>query len=189
MIEKSIVARLFANFIVHAENSRISCYDDPETKVLIGGGTGFIGTELTKTLKAKGYKPVIVSRRSGDSQITYGDLEQYGIPKNTKAVVNLAGQNVLDYFHRWTDDFKAEVYNSRIGTAELWKNLIMKSKLQHRPKVFIQISGIGYYPPQADNIYNEDSVVDSARRDYFSHLVVDWEAAATLPPDVDVRNV
>lgn len=187
--QQSIVARLFANFIVHAENSRISCYDDPETKVLIGGGTGFVGTELTKTLKAKGYKPVIVSRRSGDSQITYGDLEQYGIPKNTKAVVNLAGQNVLDYFHRWTDDFKAEVYNSRIGTAELWKNLIMKSKLQHRPKVFIQISGIGYYPPQADNIYNEDSVVDSAQRDYFSHLVVDWEAAATLPLDVDVRSV
>ena len=116
--QQSIVARLFANFIVHAENSRISCYDDSENKVLIGGGTGFIGTELSKTLKAKGYKPVIVSRRSGESQITYGDLEQYGIPKNTKAVVNLAGQNVLDYFHPsaieiWWNNSDSEAFDLR----------------------------------------------------------------------------
>jgi NAD(P)-dependent dehydrogenase (short-subunit alcohol dehydrogenase family) len=100
---------LLRAFIIHAETSRdkyLSLDKDPKEKVLVGGGTGFIGTELCKTLRRKGYNAVIVSRTPGESRITYADLKELGMPLNTKAVVNLAGRNVLDVFHRWTEDFK-----------------------------------------------------------------------------------
>ena len=46
---------------------------------------------------------------------------------------------------------------------------------------------LGYYPPSVDKEYNEDSEGD--RADYFSSLCYDWEAAAKLPPEINVRQV
>ena len=83
-----------------------------------------------------------------------------------------------------------QVYDSRIETAKAFKDAIEKSSPDKRPKVFVQITGIGYFPPRDDNFtYNEETKVDPANRDYFANLVVDWEAAATLPPELGVRNV
>jgi len=190
----SIFQKLFNIFMVHAEEVKKqelnSCYHDTSRKILIGGGTGFIGTELCKTLKKKGYTPIIVSRAPGPSRLTYTNLESNGLPVNTTAIVNLAGQNVLDFFHRWTGTFKSQVYDSRINTAKAFKEVIEKSDEEKRPKVFVQITGIGYFPPRDDGlIYNEDSIVEESQRDFFSKLVVDWENAAKLSPDLGVRNV
>jgi len=189
----SVFSRLLNIFLVHAEEAKqqeLAYYQDTSKKILVGGGSGFIGTELCKTLKKKGYNPVIVSRSPGQSKITYANLESQGIPQNTTAIVNLAGQNVLDYFNRWTDTFKAQVYDSRINTAKAFKNAIENSEPSKRPKAFIQITGIGYFPPRDDDfIYNEDTKVEESKRDFFAKLVVDWEAAATLKPDLGVRNV
>ena len=66
-------------------------------------------------------------------------LDANGLPLNTTAVVNLAGQNVLDYFHRWTDNFKAKVYDSRIESAKAFKKAIEKCDPEKRPKVFVQV--------------------------------------------------
>jgi len=41
--------------------------------------------------------------------MTWEDLEQKGLPVDTKAVVNLAGRNVLDPLQRWTESFKKTV--------------------------------------------------------------------------------
>lgn len=103
----SVFDSLLRVFVVNAESARRNEEAlASKEKVLVGGGTGFIGTELCKTLKKKGYNPVVVSRTAGASKITYDQLKNEGIPDNTKAVVNLAGQNILEYFHRWTDTFK-----------------------------------------------------------------------------------
>lgn len=97
--------------MLHAEQKEKenSIEDSNKKKVLVGGGTGFIGTELCKSLKRKGYLPVIVSRNPGEAKITYKELEKKGIPKNTKAIVNLAGENVLNFFKSWDILFKGEV--------------------------------------------------------------------------------
>lgn len=82
-----------------------------------------------------------------------------------------------------------QVYDSRIGTATAFKEAILKTDVKKRPQVFVQITGVGYYPNHPDNlIYNEHFKVEPSN-DYFIKLVVDWEAAATLPPDLGVRNV
>ena len=83
----------------------------------------------------------------------------------------------------------SQVYDSRIETAKAFKQAIELSPPEKRPEVFVQITGIGYFPPKDNVLYNENTIVDPSDRDYFSNLVVDWESAATLPPDLGVRNV
>jgi uncharacterized protein len=108
-----------------------------------------------------------------------------GIPKNTTAVINLAGQNVLDPSRRWTPGFKQNVYNSRINTTSLLVNAI--SKAEQKPDVFINISGVSLYKPNDNKIYTEDDSGEDY--DFLSKLCIDWEKAATIPKGVNVRNV
>lgn len=97
----------------------------------------------------------------------------------------MAGQNVLDPTRRWTPGFKQNVYNSRINTTSLLVNTI--SKGEHKPEVFINISGVSLYKPNDSKIYTEDDPGEDY--DFLSKLCIDWEKAATIPPEVNVRNV
>ena len=53
---------LFRQFALKAEAEARALTDSAAEKVLVGGGTGFVGTELCKSLKRKGYQVVVVSR-------------------------------------------------------------------------------------------------------------------------------
>nr|CAG4641761.1 EOG090X07KR [Eurycercus lamellatus] len=153
--------------------------------VVIGGGSGFIGTALSSLLRNCGYDVVIVSRIPGRSRLTWGDLTAKGLPKNTTAVVSLAGQNVLDIKRRWDDGFKQTVRASRVNTTLTLVQAIEKAPV--KPAVFISTSGVGYYPPSPDKEYTEDS--EGGKGDYFSELCKDWETAAKLPPGTNTREV
>lgn len=63
------------------------------------------------------------------------------MPGGVTAVVNLAGQNVLDPTRRWTPGFKQNVRNSRVNTTHTLAQAITKAK--QKPNVFVSISGIG----------------------------------------------
>merc|ERR1711935_663241 len=125
--KQSVFSKLLNIFVLHAEEVKqqelVSCYQDTSNKILVGGGTGFIGTELCKTLKNKGYNPIIVSRSPGQSRVTYANLESNGLPLNTKAVVNLAGQNVFGYFPPRDDGF---VYNEDSTVEESKRDFFSK---------------------------------------------------------------
>jgi uncharacterized protein (TIGR01777 family) len=162
-------------------------------KVIVGGGSGFIGNEVCSHLRRKGYNVVIVSRNKYDSRvITWDDINLNGLPEKTSAVVNLAGQNMLDPLKRWNPAFKELLRESRIQTARIFKDAIVN---RHKagldvPDVFVQITGVGIYPPGDNNIkYDENSVVEPDAGGYMSRLVMDWEDAARLPPQVPTRNV
>ena len=162
-------------------------------KVVVGGGSGFIGNEVCSLLRRKGYDVVIVSRNKYDSRvITWDDINSKGLPDKTIAVVNLAGQNMLDPLKRWNPAFKELLRESRIQTARSLKGAIVN---RHKagldvPDVFVQITGVGIYPPGDNNIkYDENSIVEPDAGGYMSRLVMDWEDAARLPPLVPTRNV
>ncbi|VEN59572.1 unnamed protein product [Callosobruchus maculatus] len=144
--------------------------------VLIGGGTGFIGSALRNLLRFKGYGITVVSRMPGPSRISWNELIVNGLPKDTTAVVNLAGQNVMDFTRRWTAGFKQNVYNSRVYTTSTLAKAINDASV--KPSVFVTISGVGAYKPDPKKEYTEESPCGDF--DFFSKLCKDWESAAKL---------
>ncbi|GJQ84174.1 hypothetical protein Trydic_g2850 [Trypoxylus dichotomus] len=153
--------------------------------VLIGGGTGFIGRNLSRILRNRGYDVTVVSRMPGPKRITWHDVHRIGLPDNITAVVNLAGQNVLDMTRRWTEGFKQNVWNSRIQTTCALAKAIIDAK--DKPAVFVTISGVGIYKPDNHTIYSES--VSVSEFDFFSKLCLEWENAAKLPSDASTRQV
>ncbi|XP_028050747.1 epimerase family protein SDR39U1 isoform X2 [Monomorium pharaonis] len=109
-------------------------------------------------------------------------MERYGLPENTSAVINVAGQNVLDPRQRWSPGFKQNVRNSRVKTTKALADAIQNTKAT----VFATISGVAYYKPN-DDVYTEESKCEAY--DFLSRLSHDWEEAARLPKDSNIRQV
>jgi len=188
---RSLIA---SRFCVLAEENAASAPEQAASsskgKIVVGGGTGFVGTEVCSLLKRKGYRVVVISRHKScpDDCITWDDLTANGLPENTKAVVNVAGHNILDKFWRWGDRFKAVIHNSRIPPARMLKEAIEKS--EQAPDAFVQITGVGYYPFDKDDVITEEYKFDEKKEGtYFTTLVQDWESAAMLKPGHPTRNV
>ncbi|KAG6801355.1 epimerase family protein SDR39U1 [Apis mellifera caucasica] len=150
--------------------------------VVIGGGTGFIGTQIINSLSHKGASYTCISRMPGPNRISWHDLECYGLPENTTAVINVAGQNILDPKQRWSEGFKQNVINSRVETTKSLAKAITNTKAN----VFITISGVSYYKPN-DTEYTEENKCE--KYDFLSELCHNWEAAAQLPKDSNIRQV
>lgn len=121
----------------------------------------------------------------GLNRITWHNLENDGLPKNVTAVINLAGQNVLDPSRRWTSGFKQNVWNSRINSSAAIVRAINSAEV--KPKVFINISGVSLYRSGANKIYNELDQGESY--DFMSKLCIEWEKSATLPTNSECRQV
>ncbi|XP_063703613.1 epimerase family protein SDR39U1 [Culicoides brevitarsis] len=154
--------------------------------VLIGGGSGFLGTRLTNLLKTVGYDVSIISRMPGANRITWIDIEKNGLPKDTSAVVNLAGQNVLDPTKRWSPGFKQNVWSSRINTTTMLAKAVAEA--EQKPEVFVNIVGVSHYKPRADpKPYDESHPGENY--DFMSKLCVEWEKAAQLPEGSKTRLV
>ena len=105
------------------------------------------------------------------------------------AVINCCGQNVLDPLHRWNEDFKAKVYNSRVKTNEMLARAI--SEAEEPPAAFVHMSGVGFYPPDrlTGSSLGQTEASPGGQHDWLAALVKDWEAAAQLPASVKTRVV
>lgn len=152
--------------------------------VVIGGGTGFVGKRLAKCLLADGYEVTTISRMPAIKHMTWHDLEKDGLPEGTSAVVNLAGQNVLDPTRRWTPGFKQNVWNSRINSTAACVRAIEKATV--KPRVFVSISGVSHYASGPKPNSEESATVE---HDFMSRLCVEWERAATLGDNSTCRSV
>lgn len=147
-------------------------------RVLVGGGTGFIGTALTQLLKARGHEVTLISRKPGPDRITWDDLTTSGLPR-CDAAVNLAGENILNPLRRWNAAFQKEVLSSRLETTQTLARAIAKAP--QPPQAWVLVTGVAYYQPSLTAEYDEDS--PGGDFDFFSNLVTKWEAAARLPGD------
>ncbi|XP_066589094.1 epimerase family protein SDR39U1 [Prorops nasuta] len=154
----------------------------PLSHVVLGGGTGFIGRGIRYALITEGISCTCVSRMPSPYSVTWEDIKKNGLPDDTSAVINVAGQNVLDLKHRWSSGFKQNVRNSRVETTKLLRDATIASKAF----VFATISGVGYYKPSEEIEYTEDIVCQPY--DFLSELCHDWEAAAKLPEGSNIRQ-
>ncbi|KAL3860028.1 hypothetical protein ACJMK2_010201 [Sinanodonta woodiana] len=154
-------------------------------RVLIGGGTGFIGQHLGHLLQENGYRVTVISRVIRPDGVTWNDIQRHGLPKDCTSVVNIAGENILNVSKRWNDSFKEQVKKSRVETNKLLAKAI--SEAENPPESFINISGVAYYKPSETDEYTEEST--GGDYDWLSKLTTEWEAAATLPDSMNVRRV
>jgi len=154
---------------------------------LIGGGSGFVGKQLAADLSKVGYSVQIISRQRRDNKtLTWSDIETNGLPSGTAAVINHAGELVLNPLKRWGDQFEKELRDSRMGTTKLLRDAITEA--ENKPLFWGQISGVGYYPPSPTQTYDEDSL--PATTDYWSEFTKEWESSGQLPESCsDVRRV
>ncbi|KAL7288165.1 hypothetical protein TKK_0017719 [Trichogramma kaykai] len=149
--------------------------------VVIGGGTGYVGSCIATALHSLNVRTTIISRMPGPNRISWQHLETNGLPNDTTAVINVAGQNILDFTQRWTPGFKQNVYNSRVKTNDQLVKAITNSDV----KTFITISGVAYYPPDG----KEYSEYDKCEKyDFLSELTHDWEKASELPDGCSTRR-
>jgi uncharacterized protein (TIGR01777 family) len=161
-------------------------------KVFITGGTGFVGTHLTKQLTGQGHVVTLLTRsvkpgRSLPSGAAYleADPTRPGPWQEEAAVhdiiVNLAGASI---FNRWTDAYKKSLYDSRIRTT---RNVVAAlSPRKGLETVLLNASAVGYYGFRQDEELDEESPPGD---DFLAVLSRDWENEAEKAADSGVRVV
>jgi uncharacterized protein (TIGR01777 family) len=150
-------------------------------KILITGGTGFVGTQLTSHFIQEGNEVTILTRslkRSGEAPrgISYlqGDPTQKGpwqeAIKDHDAVVNLAGASI---FAKWTGEYKKVLRESRVSTT---RNIVegMPSRPQ-KEFTLLSTSAVGYYGFCGDEELTEES---PHGEDFLAQMAVEWEGEA-----------
>ncbi len=156
-------------------------------KVLITGGTGFIGQAFIRERQPHGVNFTCLSRTPdkvnkmfggsvrGVSSLMEVDGEQFD------AVINLCGEPIAD--KRWSEAQKQRLRESRLNMTRALVEWIALS--EKKPNVMISGSAIGYYGSQAGD---EFLVEDSAHKPGFTHsLCADWEAEALRAAEHGVR--
>ena len=151
---------------------------------------GFIGSALTAALRARGDSVTLISRFSGPGRITWEDLGEHGLPAGD-AVVNLAGQHILDVRRRWNAAYRDEVINSRVETTKQVVKALNESPSP--PEVFVSTAGKCFYGTrelQTNEAYPElDEDSKPMGLDFPAQLVALWEAAAEGVDASRVRHV
>lgn len=163
-------------------------------KIVIAGGTGFIGSHLCQTLIEHQHEVTVLSRSlTNAKKILPGSVNV--IEWNTKsatnlehdlngtdAVVNVMGEPIADA--RWTESRKRLLLNSRIDTT---RTLVEALRLTpQKPRTLINASGVGFYGPRVEQSLTESSPRGSG---FLSDLCVGWEEAAKGAEEFGIRVV
>lgn len=154
----------------------------------MSGGTGLVGKSLVKKLREKGHSVRILNRKkSTDPNDFYWNLEEKFIDdkafENLDSIIHLAGAPINK---RWTNNYKKELFSSRIDTANLLKEYCIKNNVYFQS--MISASGVNYYGTvTSDKIFEENSEI--ANHDFLAKLCIDWEKAAENFSDISGRVV
>ncbi len=161
-------------------------------KILITGGTGFVGRELTSRLIKEGYQVTILTRslkspQTKQTNISYleGDPTVKGpwqkTVKEHDAVINLAGASI---FSKWSEEYKKAIRESRISTT---RNIV-EAVPQSTDKKFslLSASAVGYYGFHEDEILTEES---PSGDDFLSGVASEWEHEALKAGEKGARVV
>lgn len=153
-------------------------------RILIAGGTGFVGQALCPRLQASGHEVVVLSRQpdarppGGAARLvnSLGGLDA----SDFDAVVNLAGAPIGDA--RWTEARRKLLLESRIGTTS--RLVVWMGSGARRPRVLVSASAVGYYGEQGDRMITEATPPTPG----FTHdLCAAWEREAEKAATFGVR--
>lgn len=154
-------------------------------KVLVAGGSGFIGTRLQKNLLSKGFDVKSLTRGEGTADSMTWDPGNSELPGEWLAgidiVINLAGANIAA--SRWSERRRKILRSSRLASTRALVQSI--SNCDNPPSLFISMSGVNYYAFGTDPKTEEHPPGDS----FLSSLCQGWEQEALAAAKSGTRVV
>jgi len=148
-------------------------------RIVIAGGSGFLGRTLCRALLSGGYEVTILTRSAPAEEprvrhvpwdgATVGDWA--GQLEGAKAVVNLAGRSVNC---RQTAENRRQILESRVNSAGAIAQAI--ARCAEPPEALVQASAVGIYGNAGDRICDENAPVGEG---FMADLCRQWEAAAS----------
>jgi uncharacterized protein (TIGR01777 family) len=162
--------------------------------VIITGGTGFIGTGLSRRLLEEGYDVALLTRRPDagakgqDPRIRYlkwdgRTAEGWGTHADgAHAIVNLAGANIAG--RRWTEDYKETILQSRLAAGAAVVDAVAAARA--KPAAVVQASAVGYYGSRGDDDLDEASPAGGG---FLADVARKWEASTEAVEEMGVRRV
>ena len=170
--------------------------------VLITGGTGLIGRNLSAALLVEGHRVTALTRNPQKAKDVLPSevipfewdgrsSEGWGhIIEETDAVVNLAGESIAGeslpaiLTRRWTKEQKNRIRQSRLDVGKALVSAIQDA--EKKPEVLLQASAVGYYGPHGDGSIPEDTPVGT---DFLADVCDSWEASTSEVENMGVRRV
>lgn len=159
-------------------------------RVVVTGGSGYIGSALVRHLVARGDQVTVLTRgQSAPGNPRHASWDPYTVGDwaraldGTDAVVHLAGERAVGA--RYTKAVKQRIYDSRIITT---RNVVAAlAQASTKPKVFVSASAVGYY----GNVPSTHRVDESSPPgdDFLARLCVDWEGESEKARELGVRVV
>ena len=155
-------------------------------KILVSGGSGFLGTALSQALLKQGHQIAITSRDPAahppENGIRVRRLTDLSATDYFDVVINLAGAGIAD--QRWSEPRKQVLRDSRLNTTQAlldWMQIAVQ-----KPSLFLSGSAIGFYGAQGDTELTESS---APHAEFVHQLCADWEDTAKVAEELGVRTV
>lgn len=157
-------------------------------KVLITGGTGAIGKEISQQLIANGHQVVFLSRDPKANKlgipefkwdVNKGEMDASAL-EGIHSIINLAGAPING---KWTPQYKSEILRSRVDSTRLLFQTVRKEGIKLQS--FISASAVGYYSSDYLKEFTEE---DKAGNDFLSTICSKWEHEAKQFKLLDTRT-
>jgi uncharacterized protein (TIGR01777 family) len=145
-------------------------------RIVVAGGTGFVGRPLVETLEREGHRVQVLTRRGGSGRdVTWNPDGTVGpwaaALDGADAVVNLAGESIAG--GRWTMARRHRIRQSRLDATRSLVGALLQAAA--RPRILVSASGVDYYGARGDEPLTEAS---SSGEGFLAALCRDWEAEA-----------
>jgi uncharacterized protein (TIGR01777 family) len=162
-------------------------------RILVTGGTGFIGRALAHELVSAGFEVIALTRDPGKSAALFGldagtarwDGRTAGswapLADGALAIVNLAGDNLAE--GHWSRAKKARILSSRVESGAAVVAAVRATK--QKPGVVVQASAVGAYGPRGDEELDELSPRGGG---FLASVVEQWEDSTREVEAMGVRR-
>lgn len=155
-------------------------------KIIIAGGTGFLGKSLEKYFTEKGDQVYILTRNSKRKNEIYWDAQTIGEWKNSlenaDVLINLTGKSVDCRYHKKN---KKEIYSSRIDSTRILQKAV--DQCSEKPKIWLNASSATIYIHSEKHLNTEENGVIGD--DFSMNICKSWEKQFFAVQNNEIRKV
>ena len=158
-------------------------------RIILAGGSGFLGQALARALVARNYEVVVLTRspRARSAGVTEAEWDGKHVGEwikfldGAEAIVNLTGRNV-NCPH--TPENLRAILESRVNSVRALSGAL--GHVQHPPRIWVQAGATGFYGDCADRLCMENGFAGSNE---LAKVCKQWEDAFNTADAPKVRRV